>query len=73
MAEGPLNAIGLVSGVLGIVGFFQSNFAEKPKEGSVIRVKAGLAQGDEDVSTVSCPFKNLTIWNQSSSTDHVRT
>ncbi|KAL7942577.1 hypothetical protein V8C42DRAFT_360011 [Trichoderma barbatum] len=43
-------ALGFISGVLGIVSFFQDNFPTKPPEGSVVRIKAGIAQGDEDVS-----------------------
>ncbi|KAL6886271.1 hypothetical protein HDV57DRAFT_526135 [Trichoderma longibrachiatum] len=41
-------AIGIVSGVLGIVSFIQDNIAEQPPNGAIVRVKAGLEWGDED-------------------------
>jgi hypothetical protein len=48
-----IDAIGLVSGVLGIVSFFQDNISAQPPQGATVRVKAGLEGGDEDASTVS--------------------
>ncbi|RSL61019.1 hypothetical protein CEP54_006481 [Fusarium duplospermum] len=42
-----VDAIGLVSGVLGIVSFIQSLIPENPKEGAIIRIKAGNG-GDND-------------------------
>ncbi|PKK52751.1 hypothetical protein CI102_2487 [Trichoderma harzianum] len=42
-----INVIGLLSGLLGVVSFYQENFANVPEKGTTIRIKAGLAQGDE--------------------------
>lgn len=49
-----LDGIGLVSGVLGIISFFQDQFstAQNP-QGATVQIKAGLPQGDDDPSTVS--------------------
>lgn len=43
-----VNAIGLSSGILTIVGFFQSNLPAKPAEGTTIGVKVGLGDDDSD-------------------------
>lgn len=44
-------AIGLISGVLGIVSFFQSNFPAQDPKGAKVQIKAGL--GDKDSNLVS--------------------
>ncbi|SMR51255.1 unnamed protein product [Zymoseptoria tritici ST99CH_1E4] len=43
-----VNAIGLSSGILTIVGFFQSNLPAKPAEGTTVSVKVGLGDDDSD-------------------------
>lgn len=55
MAGNLINAIGLISGALGIIGFFQGNLppAEDLPDGAVVHVKVGLEAGDEDASLVS--------------------
>jgi hypothetical protein len=60
---GVIDAIGLVSGVLGIVGFFQDNIAQADPQGAKIRVKAGLGsdgEGGED-SLVSIPNRTTCL------------
>ena len=48
-----IDAIGIVSGVLGIVGFLQDQIPEKPTvEGAAIRIKAGSG-GTDDQDSVS--------------------
>lgn len=47
-----IDAIGIVSGVLGIVGFIQGQISEKPTEGVAIRIKAGSG-GIDDEGSVS--------------------
>lgn len=47
-----MDAIGLVSGLLGIVQFMQDNFPEKPPQGASVRVKAGNP-GDDNPGMVS--------------------
>jgi hypothetical protein len=45
-----IDAIGIVSGVLGIVGFIQGQIPEKPTEGVAIRIKAGSGGTDDEGS-----------------------
>lgn len=53
MAAAVIDAIGVVSGGLGIISFFQGNLpGEKPPQGAIIKIKAGNP-GDEDVDEVS--------------------
>jgi hypothetical protein len=49
-----IDAIGLVSGIFGIIGFLQDNAPSKPEvEGAKIRVKVGLQHAEDDPSVVS--------------------
>jgi hypothetical protein len=45
-----IDAIGIVSGVLGIVGFIQDQIPDKPTEGAAIRIKAGSGGTDDEGS-----------------------
>ncbi|KAJ4007426.1 hypothetical protein NW752_007593 [Fusarium irregulare] len=45
-----IDAIGIVSGVLGIIGFIQGQIPEKPTEGVAIRIKAGSGGTDDQGS-----------------------
>jgi hypothetical protein len=55
-----IEAIGLISGALGIIGFLQDNIPGKPEaQGAKVRVKVGLQRTEDDpnvVSTVSVPM-----------------
>ena len=51
-AAAVIDAIGIVSGGLGIISFFQSNMANPPPQGAVVRVKGGNP-GDDDPGLVS--------------------
>ncbi|EHK18047.1 uncharacterized protein TRIVIDRAFT_67261 [Trichoderma virens Gv29-8] len=59
-----MDAIGLVSGILGIVDFFQSNFKPGEVKGNLIRIKAGLAQGDDEVD-IEGNIAAVYAWDQS--------
>lgn len=60
MAVSFVDAVGLISGALGIVSFTQGLIpAEKPPQGAIIRIKAGNP-GDEDVDEVSFGGSLLT-------------
>ncbi len=56
--SGLIDGVGLVSGVLGIVGFIQDNVPDKPPEGAIVRVKLGLGDDDDHgiVSLFPSPF-----------------
>ncbi|KAF5228856.1 hypothetical protein FAUST_10830 [Fusarium austroamericanum] len=45
-----VDVIGLVSGVLTIVSFIQSQIPDKPKEGAAVRIKAGSGGTDDEGS-----------------------
>ncbi|RGP58511.1 hypothetical protein FSPOR_11880 [Fusarium sporotrichioides] len=45
-----VDVIGLVSGVLTIVSFIQSQVPDKPKEGAAVRIKAGSGGTDDEGS-----------------------
>jgi len=54
-----IDAIGIVSGVLGIVGFIQDQIPDKPTEGAAIRIKAGSG-GTDDEGSVSIISRSLS-------------
>jgi hypothetical protein len=58
-AVAVVDAIGLVSGLLGVVGFIQDNLPEKPAEGATVRIKAGNP-GDNNPGMVSVKSNNRT-------------
>lgn len=47
-AAGAMDAIGVVSGALGIVQFFMDNLPTKDPEGATIQIKAGLGDDNSD-------------------------
>lgn len=53
---GVINAIGVVSGILGTIGFIQDNLPEKPAQGASVRIKAGNP-GDDNPGMVSVELK----------------
>lgn len=63
-----MDGIGLVSGVLGIVGFIQDNVPDDPPEGANIRVKLGL--GDDDNHGIVSPYPPLALVTISISTQN---
>lgn len=49
-----INAIGLFGTALGLVGFIQDNIPPPPEaDGTTVRVKVGLSQGDDEAQLVS--------------------
>lgn len=48
-AQAAIETIGVVSGVIGIVDFAQGLVPERPAEGTVVRIKAGLGSPLDDV------------------------
>lgn len=48
-----VDVIGLVSGVLTIVNFIQSQIPDRPKEGVAVRIKAGSGGTDDEGSVRS--------------------
>lgn len=56
-----VDTIGVVSGVLGIVGFIQGNIPKEPVRGATVRIKAGKP-GKHNGGMVSEPPRKATIW-----------
>lgn len=54
-----MDTIGVVSGVLGIVGFIQDNVPDKPAQGAAVRIKIGNP-GDNNPGMVSVKSNNRT-------------
>lgn len=52
MAVSVVDAIGVVSGVLGVVSFIRDNIPERPKGGAAVQIKAGNP-GDKNPGLVS--------------------
>lgn len=48
MAVSLVDAIGVASAGLTLIGFLQSNFAERNEEGATVRIKAGLPELDSE-------------------------
>lgn len=48
MAEAAIETIGLISGIMGIVDFTEGLVPDKPAEGTVVRIKAGLGSALDD-------------------------
>lgn len=49
MAQAAIDTLGVVSGAIGIVDFAKGLVPEKPDEGTVVRIKAGLGSALDDV------------------------
>lgn len=49
MAQAAIDTLGVVSGAIGIVDFATGLIPDKPVEGTVVRIKAGLGSALDDV------------------------
>lgn len=59
---GIVDAIGIISGLLGIVGFAQDNFVSEPKPGSTFNVAVAL-DGPGGTTNAGGDLPDIRVWN----------